>query len=115
MSDLATKCPQSVGLLARAVGKKPRFWEAFIPILLELLEQLMAECFDDAEEFTQRVRKANWFNMLRLKAISRRAMRRADVPGRLGGKAEALAGDILTECKSASDAELGACYRELAA
>lgn len=116
--DLAAKCPQSAGLLARALSRRPESsWEMLIPILLELFQALLEQCFDDEAEFIDRTKALNWWNVLRVKFICRRGLRQAKVgtPRTRDGQAELLAGDVAETCAGASRAELGACYRELAA
>jgi hypothetical protein len=89
----------------------------FLPILLEMLQKWMESCFDDEDDFVDCAGSLNRRNVDRLEGVNRRALRQAQVgrPRTRRGKAQRLADDIATECDDATNAQLGACYRELAA
>lgn len=115
--NLAANCPQSARLLASAAGDRAKagWWEMFLPILLELFQELIEQCMDNQAEFVKRAKRLHWWNVWRLKIVCRRALRQADVGSARtrDGQAELLAGDIAMECSAATAAELAACYDEL--
>lgn len=117
-ADLAAKCPKSAGLLKRALNRRPGSgWEMLIPILLELFEALIEQCFDEELEFVGRVGSLNDRNVRRLERAIVVELRHARYgnPRTRRGEAGLIADDIAATCARASDEQLGACYRELAA
>jgi hypothetical protein len=117
--DLAAICPQSAGLLAKAAARRPEssWWAILGPILLEMLQTMIEECFEDEAEFVEvagamsdvnvRQLRHDIFVELRQQKFGDRRLRR--------GQARLAAADVATVCAAAPDGELGACYREFAA
>lgn len=118
MSDLAAKCPQSVNLLAKAAARRPgsSWWAILGPILLEMFQALIEECFEDEPEFIEIVGALSDYDVRQLRHLIFVEMRRHKVGNRRKrrGQSRLAAAEVATVCAAAPDAELEACYRELA-
>jgi hypothetical protein len=104
-------------LVKRAAGRRARSgWLEFFLLVVEVLGPWLEKCFETEAEFVEVISDPNERQEARFERKVRRGLRREGVDREFrAGMAERMVADTISEAADAEDAELGACYRELAA